>query len=297
MGSVAVSNTFANDTVAEAPQVNTNFSDLVNYINARNSGSSKWDAFGTTGNADIDGTLSVLSNITGHGNATIDGTLSVSGTDIATAIAAALSADGWISPGETWTYASATTFTISGDKTSKYSVGDKIKLTQTTPKYFYIIGVSYSAPNTTITVCAGNVYSLANAAITSPYYSKVSTPNGFPGYFTFTPTNVVGFSGTPTILAFFSLNGRFINIGYSFTGTSNSQYISVDVPFTTGTPPYGPLGTALGNNAIEVKDNGVWLNSGYAYFYSNVIECWPSVGNPWTASGSKKCLGYVSGVL
>lgn len=41
--------------------------------------------------------------------------------------------DGWIPAEETWTYASADdptfTFTISGDKTGKYSVGMKIKLT------------------------------------------------------------------------------------------------------------------------------------------------------------------------
>ncbi len=94
--------------------------------------------------------------------------------------------DGWISAGETWTYASATTFTISGDKTSKYQKGDKIKLTQTTVKYFYIIGVSYSNPNTTITVTGGSDYSLANTTITSPYYSKVENPQGFPPFFNWT---------------------------------------------------------------------------------------------------------------
>lgn len=47
---------------------------------------------------------------------------------------------GWITAGETWTYASADspsfTFTISGDKRDKYSVGMKIKLTQGSVKYF-----------------------------------------------------------------------------------------------------------------------------------------------------------------
>lgn len=92
--------------------------------------------------------------------------------------------DGWQEANETWTYASATTFTISGDKTGKYKKGDKIKLTQTTVKYFYIVSVSYSSPNTTVTVIGGNDYSLANAAITSPYYSKVDNPHGFPEYMT-----------------------------------------------------------------------------------------------------------------
>jgi len=93
-------------------------------------------------------------------------------------------ADGWIDAGETWTYASADdptyTFTISGDKTSKYSVGMKLKLTQTTDKYFIITAISYSSPNTTITVYGGTDYDLASATITSSYYSMVKSPYGFP---------------------------------------------------------------------------------------------------------------------
>jgi hypothetical protein len=92
--------------------------------------------------------------------------------------------DGWIDANETWTYASADdptyTFTISGDLSSKYSAGMRIKLTQTTAKYFIITKVAYSSPNTTITVYGGTDYDLANAAITSPYYSMVKAPQGFP---------------------------------------------------------------------------------------------------------------------
>jgi len=92
--------------------------------------------------------------------------------------------NGWIPAGETWTYASADsptfTFTISGDKTSKYSVGMKIKLTQTTVKYFIITAISYSSPNTTVTVYGGTDYTLANATITNPYYSTMKAPQGFP---------------------------------------------------------------------------------------------------------------------
>jgi hypothetical protein len=87
---------------------------------------------------------------------------------------------GWIPAGETWTYASSTTVTISGDKTDKYSKGMKVKLTQTSVKYFYITGVSYASPNTTLTLTAGTDYTVANAAITSPFYSMVANPAGFP---------------------------------------------------------------------------------------------------------------------
>jgi hypothetical protein len=92
--------------------------------------------------------------------------------------------NGWVSAGETWTYASADdpsfTFTITGDKTTKYSAGMRILLTQTTAKYFIITKVAYSSPNTTITVYGGTDYDLADAAITSPYYSVMKAPYGFP---------------------------------------------------------------------------------------------------------------------
>lgn len=92
--------------------------------------------------------------------------------------------DGWIPAGETWTYASADdptyTFTITGDYTTKYSVGMKLRLTQTTVKYFIITAVSYSDPDTTITVYGGTDYDLTSAAITLPYYSMVKAPFGFP---------------------------------------------------------------------------------------------------------------------
>ncbi len=87
---------------------------------------------------------------------------------------------GWVASGETWTYASASTFTITGDKTSKYSIDMKLMLTQTTVKYFTITDIVYSSPNTTITVNGGGTYTVANAAITFPFYSTAYEPLGFP---------------------------------------------------------------------------------------------------------------------
>lgn len=100
-----------------------------------------------------------------------------------------MSTGGWIPANETWTYASSTTFTVSGDVTSKYQKGDKIRLKQGGGyKYFYITNVSYSSPNTTITVFAGGDYSLTNTTITDNFYSRQVSPFGFPIWFT-TSTN------------------------------------------------------------------------------------------------------------
>ena len=85
---------------------------------------------------------------------------------------------GWIPAGETWTYASATTFTISGvDLTTKYTKGTKIKLTNdSSVKYYYVVSSSFST-NTTVTVTGET--DLVSGAITLPYYSYTDCPQGF----------------------------------------------------------------------------------------------------------------------
>lgn len=112
-------------------------------------------------------------------------------------------ADGWISRGDTWTYASASTFTVAGDVTTVFTRGVKLKLTQTTVKYFYVISSSYGAPNTTITITGFGVYTLANAAITNNYFSRDQTPSGFdlsnPYYLT-TPLTSASYDGNDTVV-------------------------------------------------------------------------------------------------
>lgn len=94
--------------------------------------------------------------------------------------------NGWISAGETWLYSSSDdptyTFTIAGNKTSKYSPGMRIRITQATggTKYFIITDVNYSSPNTTITVYGGTDYDLNSETISDPFYSKEKSPYGFP---------------------------------------------------------------------------------------------------------------------
>ena len=92
---------------------------------------------------------------------------------------------GWFPAGETWTYASADaptfTFTVQGDKTGKYDPGMRVKLDQTTTRYFIITAVSYNSGTglTTVTVYGGTDYTLANAAITNPFYSVGKAPLDF----------------------------------------------------------------------------------------------------------------------
>lgn len=73
----------------------------------------------------------------------------------------------WFNFGYTHTYASSSSFTISGDYTATYSVGRRIKIVASTPGTIYgtISGSSYSSPNTTVTITFDSG-SLSNESLT-----------------------------------------------------------------------------------------------------------------------------------
>lgn len=190
-----------------------------------------------------------------------DGTLKAGAVDVAAVVADGIlteakmtngflhGSDGWIDSTQAWTYVSATTFKITGtDVTSQFPVGTKLKLTQTTAKYFYVTAATFST-DTTITVTGGSDYSLANAAITSPMYSYMATPQGFPQYFNFTPswTNLTTGNGTLNY-ARFSMRGTRLDLRVKFTFGSTSS-ISGNVSFATPvalSSNYGSTDTVLG---------------------------------------------------
>ena len=156
--------------------------------------------------------------------------------------------DGWVACDETLTYASASTFTCSAALAAVLSVGDRLKFTQTTVKYFLITGIS----GTTVTVLVNTDYTIANAAITLPFYSKSASPTGFPTYFNVTPawTNVTVGNGTQ--IGRISLIGKQIFYEGSLTlGTTSSVTgtIILTIPATMNTYiADAPLGTAYFNN-------------------------------------------------
>ncbi len=126
-------------------------------------------------------TLSELSN----GDHSAHHTRHESGGDDEIDLTGLLPVGGWTVAGETWTYASSDapiyTFTIAAfDATTKYSIGMKIKLTDNGVQFGFITKVVFDDPNSTITVYMGTDYSLSGGAITSPYYSTMKAPLGFP---------------------------------------------------------------------------------------------------------------------
>jgi hypothetical protein len=97
----------------------------------------------------------------------------------------AISVSGWVPSSATWTYSSADSPTfvssVNADMTGIISVGMRIKLIQTTTKYFIVTAVgSFSGGATLITLYGGTDYTLVNAAISNPHYSVTRAPLGFP---------------------------------------------------------------------------------------------------------------------
>ena len=130
---------------------------------------------------------------------------------------------GWVKSNDTWAYASATTITVPSGAVAIYSVGDKIKLTQTTAKYFYVTSVA----DTVLTVTGGSDYTVANEAITSPYYSKAASPVGFPSFFNCTAptmtTSGTAFTNQPTTKEIrFKMTGTLVTVNGKFTNHATS---------------------------------------------------------------------------
>ncbi len=185
---------------------------------------------------------------------------------------------GWIADGATWTYASATTFTVSGDVQARFPKGTKIKLTQSsTVKYFYAIGTSYGGGVTTVTITGGSDYTLANAAITANYRSYQAAPQGFPQRFNFTPvwTNLTVGNGANT--GVFSIDNNALTFQASFTFGSTSSIGTA--PFMTAPVLNGGLNGIIG--FAELRDTGTANYVGITVINANNI--YPQLQN---ASGT-----------
>ena len=228
------------------------------------------DSLALSSNASISGKLFINSGLIALSAATITNPTLIG------------SFDGWVSANETWTYASATTITVSSGAASKYAVGDRIKLTQTTVKYFVVVAVA----DTLLTVTGGTDYTVANAAISANFYSHSATPIGYPQYFNYTPT-FGGFSSNPTsIVCTFSIIGRLFTMHYKNTvgtGTSNATNFTVSTPVALLT---GSVGGTLGiaeNNSVREGPGAIDPGAGNTTvtLYRNGALL------AWTGSGTK----------
>lgn len=168
--------------------------------------------------------------------------------------------DGWVAVQDSWAFASASTVTVPSDATTKYSVGDKVKFTQTSIKYFYIIEVT----STTLKLTAGSDNTVANAAISGIYYSKVVTPVGFPKQFARIPTATNFTVGNGVFAANFNIQGGMVFDYGSFTlGTTSA--VSTGPTFSAAVP----LAGTFGNFFISGADQ--YFDSSAGTFYPGMI--------------------------
>lgn len=165
---------------------------------------------------------------------------------------------GWIPSPLTWTYASASSFTVAGDVTAILTKGTYLKFTQTTTKYAVVASSSYSSPNTTVNIIVNTDYTIANAAISNPYYSYAANPQGWPGWFNYNPTRF-GYSTLPVSCVYrYAINGRLCHlvIRESAPGISNSSTTTYTLPITAATITNGYWA-----GPCAVMDNGVLQTS------------------------------------
>ena len=183
--------------------------------------------------------------------------------------------DGWQTVTDSWTYASATTINVPSGAASLYQKGDKIKMTNSGVKYFVVTVVA----DTLLTVVGGSDYTVANAAITSPYYSHTDNPLGFPQYFNYTPTGISASNST--------LTGRF-SVASKRCLTTIKCAFSGAITFTTmpTLPITASSSTIDGSGGLSTRGVGGYFRSGTNPFPLTLVAD--------IAAGSTTCTVKVS---
>jgi hypothetical protein len=205
----------------------------------------------------------------------------ITASDVSTYLSSSIGSEGWTAETQTLEYVSGTQFKVTGvDVTAKYPVGAKIKFTQTTAKYFYAIAGTFNT-NSTITVANSSDYTIANAAISSPYYSYQQTPQGFPSKFAWT-TTYGGFSTNPVSVNTFFMMGKavYIDVEVTTSGTSNATNFTLTAPIAASQAYTFPIPAPVDSGSVVAAGYGQIATSG-------TITLSKSTGAAWTNSGGK----------
>lgn len=193
---------------------------------------------------------------------------------------------GWIKITDSWSYASSTTITVPSGAASLYQKGDKLKINNTTTKYFYITNVA----DTLLTVYAGTDYTVANSAISEIYISRAVRPLNFPVAFNWTPTTNSS-AGTWTLgsitLATFTIDGSYCNIELYYSGTlasSSAAYLTFTAPVAGANLPSG----AYQVGASWAEDNST-VGTGLIFGAddSATFRAYKSANATWGTTGTK----------
>ena len=203
--------------------------------------------------------------------------------------------NGWQRDTDAWLYSTAYVFYIAGkDVTSRFPRGTKIKLTQTTEKFWYVDYSTYTGWNTGVALAINADYTLANATITSPYYSYASNPQGFPAAFNHVDS-WDGFSTDPTGgCCNYSVEGGMVtlNVYRATAGTADANNCAINLPLTAR----NVSGYATFSMGISIKTSTVAM--GFAHVAQNASSATlyhapGTAPTDWNTSGDKNWTGQI----
>ena|SRR5216683_491749 len=193
--------------------------------------------------------------------------------------------DGWITSPDTYTYVSANSFKITGvDRTLIFTKGTRIKFTNNSTTYYGTVVSSTFSSDTTITLAANSDFSIANSAITLPFYSYEASPAGYPTWYNYSASPTWGSapSGTTVTVAQFSILGNTLSFRFhqsnTVAGTTTTFNIAQPVAANlanvyhdalvgyvsssgaTITPTNNVVGAVLGATTINIAfPSAAWL--------------------------------------
>ena len=209
------------------------------------------------------------------------------------AMETALLAGGWISDVNTWTYASASSFTVAGDQTAIFTKGLRLKWTQTINKYGVVLSSVYASGTglTTVNIAVNGDYTVTNAAISASAYSNLDEPRGWPGWFSYSPfpsgvPSDYGFSVFPTQgNSLYNIRGRLCYVTHkeNANGTSNST------SFVEALPVAAALGADFA--VAAAYNNGAYVANAQGTFAAGATTIAFQLGGSstgWTATGGKR---------
>lgn len=190
--------------------------------------------------------------------------------------------NGWVLFASAGIRVDANTMKLAGDYTTILRKGDKVMLTDTTTKYFYITAdPTFDGTNTSLVIYAGSDFTLVGTP-SNIYISKHDSPVGFPDSFNWVPTlSPSGGSITSQTItsAKFSMIGKriFINtsIRVQVSGTCYGVYATL--PINAASADLGGVtGVLLGGN---VQRSEMRLNSTQQQMYYNGNTAMPTATN------------------
>lgn len=185
------------------------------------------DAFDAEHDDDGKHTVDTIAEKTSGSGVTVDGLLIKDG--------GIMGWDGWQTYNGTFTRTGNHTFTVTGDQTAIFTKGTKVSYNDGSVDYGVVASSAEADDVTTVTLITNTSYVMADATITAPRYSYMDCPQGFPQYFSYSPT-VTAATGTITTVAGtgqFTVSGKkiFVDIQVSIitNGTGGTE-IRVTIP-------------------------------------------------------------------